>query len=345
MLLLWGLLFLVGAAGIAWKARDNIALGLAAPLVVDADRLTAADAAGLLEHRLITFTTPEVVNTLVTESYVNRRDRVLARYFVVRAGDRWLLIKGTADQQGDTFTGLLTDISPSETERAIGAFARSREVDPARLLPFLLDCTLDTSRGLVVGLFFLAVFLVPGLVLTGLGLWRILRPEGHALARALRRFGPPAEVAVAIDRSGQPVRVGPLEFAGDWLVCRSPRGAWIVFRHDDLLWVHKLVETVNRTTYHQVKIYDRLGAVFVGGGQSEEMDAVVDALTERNPWLVVGWDERVEKQWREDPASLVPRVEERREELRQKALGQANSPPRQAATDNATSADAGHPPA
>ena len=62
-------------------------------------------------------------------------------------------------------------------------------------------------------------------------------------------------------------------------------------------------------------LYDRHGVKFIGAGRAGEIDTVVAAITERLPWLVVGWDERVEKQWREDPASLVPRVTERREEL------------------------------
>ena len=178
----------------------------------------------------------------------------------------------------------------------------------------MLDDTLDTTRGLVVGLFFLTVFLAPGLVLTALGVRRLLRPDTHPLARALRRFGPPAEVANAIAAADPPQRRGPVELVGDWLLCESPRTGYTVFRANDLVWVHKMVETAGGRPLHRVKLYDRLGMGFEGRGSEEEIEATVAAVTQRLPWLVVGWDERVAQQWRDDPASLVPRVEEQRRE-------------------------------
>jgi hypothetical protein len=315
MALLWGLVFLAGAAGIAWKSREAIALGLAQPHPVSADDLASPETVDRLAGRPVTVESDEVVDTGVMEGYANRRDRVLARYLVVRVGDHHLLVKASASHQGNRFAGLLTGISSAELEKAVTPFIHEHSLREGSFLPAQLNCTVDTSRGLVVGGFFIALFLAPGIFWTGLGMWRLLRPQSHPLARALQRFGRPAEVADAIGQSGQPVRVGPVEIAGDWLVCRSRQSGVVVFRNDDLVWIHKLLETVNRRSLHRVKIYDRNGMRFVGAGSADEIDAVVAAITERLPWLVVGWDERVDKQWKEDPASLVPRVAERREEL------------------------------
>jgi hypothetical protein len=102
-------------------------------------------------------------------------------------------------------------------------------------------------------------------------------------------------------------------------VCHSPRTGYTVFRFDDLVWVHQLVETVNRTPLYRIKLYDRRGAMFTGRGRQDAIEAALAAVTRKVPWLVVGWDERVARQWQEDPASLVARVEERREELRARA--------------------------
>jgi hypothetical protein len=319
--LCWGVLLCVGAAGIGWAARGNFSQGLARPDPVDAEDLAAPEIVDRVDRHSIMFTTPEVIDTEVTLSFSNRRDKILSRYLIVRAGDRWILVKARPDDRGPSFAGFIGGISQEEIAKVIVPFCEDHEVDRKLILPFCLDGTVDTSRGVIVGLLFLIAFLVPGLVLTGRGLRRLMSPETHPLARALQRFGPPGEIADAIGWPGEQLRLGPIEFAGDWLVCKSPRSGLTVFRCDDLVWVHKLVVTVNRTQTHRIKLYDRLGVRFEGSGRADLIELAVAAITQRLPWLVVGWDERVEKQWIDDAASLGPRVEERRQELLQRAPG------------------------
>jgi hypothetical protein len=313
------------AAGIARVGRDRFYDTLAGPTTVDAEGLLAADAAGRLHLRAITFSSDTVHDTGAALGSPSRRDKIQARYLAVAAGDRWLLVKAPVDHEGSSFTGLVTDLNTDERTKVIAGFARARGIDPAQFLPFQLDETLVPDRPAVAGLLFLVVFLGTGVVLTAVGLRRLRRPETHPLARALERFGPPAEVADAVGRSGQPLRVGPIEFSGDWFVCQAPRTGWTVFRVDDLVWVHALQETINRTPLYRVKLYDRGGVMFVGRGRKDVIEAAVATVTAKAPWLVVGWDERVAKEWQADPASLVPRVEERREELRARAAKQPES--------------------
>jgi hypothetical protein len=317
-LLLWGVLLCIGAAGIGWRARHNISDALATPPSVDSAQLAAElaqpETAAALRRRPVTVDSPEAVDTWAS-TVGGRRGETTGRYFALKAGDRWLLAKAPVPHEGTSFTGTLVDVSADELDRVIVPFTRDNKVDVQLFLPALLDGTFDTARGLVVGLFFTGLFLVPGLILIVVGLRRLRWPETHPLAQALRRFGPPAEVANAIAPSDPPVRRGPIEFVGDWLLCESPRTGYTVFRANDLVWVHRLIETVGNRPLHRVKLYDRLGMRFEGRGNEKEIEAAVAAVTERLPWLVVGWDERVAQQWRDDPASLVPRVEERRQEL------------------------------
>jgi hypothetical protein len=321
-LLFWGVLLCAGAAGIAWEARDNFSPGLARPRPIDPGDLAAPDVANQLIGRTVTFDAPGAIGTGATVSYANRRDLTSARYFAVQAADRWLLVKVPAGQEGASFKGTVTGVSPAEQERVIGRFANDNDIDERLFLPVQVDGTVDTTRGLVVGLFFLALFLAPGLALVLLGLRRSRRPDTHPLARALRRFGPPAEIANAIDGADRHLRLGPVEFAGDWLLCDSSGSGYTVFRANDLVWVHKLIETVNGRPLHRLKLYDRLGVRYEGRGSEDKIEATVAAVTQRLPWLVVGWDERVAKQWKDDPASLVPRVEERKQELEARAARQ-----------------------
>jgi hypothetical protein len=315
-LLLLGVLLCIGAAGIGWRARRNISDALTTPPSVDAAELAAElsqpELAARLVRRPVTVQTPEAVNTWAS-TVGGRRGDTKAHYFALRAGDRWLLAKAPVPHEGTSFTGTLVDVSADELDRVIVPFAQDNKVDTQLFLRALLDGTIDSARGLVVAVLFTGLFLVPGLILIAVGLRRLRRPENHPLARALRRFGTPAEVANAIAPADPPLRRGPIEFVGDWLLCESPRTGYTVFRAGDLVWVHRLIETVGNRPLHRVKLYDRLGMRFEGRGNEQEIEAAVATVTERLPWLVVGWDERVAQQWRDDPASLVPRVEEQKQ--------------------------------
>ncbi len=311
-MVLWGLVLCAAAAGVARLYPGALPLVLAGPVPVGGDEL--AKGTGRLSRGPVAFSPTEAAVPVATLSKPNQPDTVFARYLAAPAGDRWLLVKVPGRHEGDSFTGVFAALSGEERDRVVAAFARANGVNAERFLPFRLDCTEDGRRPLVAGLFFLTVLFVPGLVLTALGLRRLFRPETHPLARALARFGPPAEVADALG-AGRPLRLGPVEFSGDWLVCRSPRAGYAVFRVADLVWVHKLLETVNRTPLHRIKLYDRHGVLFTGRGRADVVEAAYAAVRERVPWVLAGWDERIARQWQDDPASLVPRVEERRQEM------------------------------
>jgi hypothetical protein len=316
MLLYWGLLLCAASTGMALAYRGHFAASLAGPHHASAEDLASPEIVDQLARRAVVFDADEVRDTGAVVSYARRKDIVRSRYLVVPASEHWLLLKVPPAHEGNSFTGYLVRNDSDERDHVIAPFAVANHIDPQRFLPYQLDVTVDTSRGLVAGLFFAMALLLPGLVLVAVGLRRLRHPETHPLARALQRFGSPAEIANTIDVAGQPLRLGPIEFADDWLICHAPRSGYTVFRCDDLVWVHQLIETVNRSPLHRIKLYDRQGVTFAGGGRADVIEAAVAAITRKVPWLVFGWDERVAKQWREDPASLVPRVEERREELR-----------------------------
>jgi hypothetical protein len=314
-LLFWGLILTLGAISIAWVSRDSFVLALRRPVSIDAADLASPEFLKQLAHGYVTFQSADAVDTGSVIGYAKRKDKIVARYLVVPAGEHWLLVKVPAAHSNDTFAGYLAKLTKEESDSVIPGYAGDKDIDRDLFLPIQLDCTLDLNRGAVAGLFFFTVFLIPGMALTIMGLRRLRQPELHPLAKSLDRLGPPAEVANSIDPKSRPLRLGPIEFVDDWLICYEQTSGWVVFRVHDLVWVHKLVETVNRTPLHRVKIYDRLGGRFVGRGRPDVIDAATAAITERLPWLVIGWDERVAQQWQDDPASLVPRVEERRQEL------------------------------
>ncbi len=315
VLLLAGLFLCACAGVVGWLTRYALADGLVGPVPLDAGQLLGLGPGG----RSVTFDAPGAVDTGATAGHDRRPGVVAARYFAAPVEGRWVLVKTPAGHQGSSFTGTPDSIGRDERERVTQPFARDNDFDEGLFLPVRVDGTRDIGRDAGAALFFVVAFLGSGLVLVGLGLRRILRPQTHPLAKALARFGPPAEVAAEVDAGPRPLRLGPVEIAGDWLVCHSRQSGCVVFRTDELVWVHKLVVTINGKDSPRLKLYDRRGVRFEGGGKADAVDAAIAAVTNRVPWVVVGWDERVERQWADDAASLVPRVEERRQELLERA--------------------------
>ncbi len=161
------------------------------------------------------------------------------------------------------------------------------------------------------------------IVLLSLGVWwtvravlRMLWPERHPLARALRRFGTPGEVAALIEKDSYlraRLRVGPVHFLGGWMVCSSGLIGYKVFRLDDLVWVYQIVVT-GSGRHHLARFHDRHGAWAQVNGREPEINAILTAIARPRPWLLAGYALDLEQMWHNDRAALVEIVDQRKKQ-------------------------------
>jgi hypothetical protein len=190
------------------------------------------------------------------------------------------------------------------------------------LLPYVVDATREFQTHTVLLLGLVALVGVPGVWLVVQALLRSARPGRHPIAKALRRFGKPAEVAAAIERErgeNEPGQLGPVELAGRWLLCRSLGKGFQVFRLDDLVWVHKAVITVNGVPNYWAKLYDRDGVHFAVRADQKKIDALLGLLVQSVPWVLAGYAPELERAWQSNPQGIVAAVEQRRMEYEQGA--------------------------
>lgn len=161
-----------------------------------------------------------------------------------------------------------------------------------------------------------------------------LYPHLHPLLRKLAVFGPPVEVARAIDaelrRDDEVVTVGeplrsfrlnnhphhPVQVTRSWVVQRILYRVQVV-RLDEIVWVEK-----GDHRRVQVDVYSPFVAVRVRRGEEvlfflaeAGVHRLVLELLTRLPWVLSGFDPGREQQWRTDREQVVQAVQRARQEI------------------------------
>jgi hypothetical protein len=316
---LWGLFFLVVAAGIGLLMRYAVYNFFAGPFPVNMGTLRAIKDPDDAKRYFVTFAVDKVQKTGIGLQD-SKSKATYSEYVVVKAEDRFLLIELPTDHAGLTVTGTIGKPSKDEQEKVLAVLENQVPGVKSALLPFIV-CARGYSfqAGVISGLVGLAVLVGLGLWLVSIGVRRTRRPERHPLGRALERFGPLTEVAEAIDRdsrTGQCLRLGPVEFRGRWLIC-TRFGNCKIFQLDNLVWVYKKIVRVNGFPVYWVKFHDCQGESFEVNETQARVDGVIAAVNVVTPWLISGYDERLAAIWKKDPTALVAAVKDRQRQFEQ----------------------------
>jgi hypothetical protein len=313
-LLIVGLLLWAVAAALGTLIRNPLYNFVRGPFPVDHATLAAIDHPDAEARYYVTFEVAQVSEPVGTVRSSNSKEPH-AKYVLAVVKDRPLLLKVSTKHEGNSYTGTIGKPTAEEQAKVVDPLVEKAPGLKAVLLPYVVDTsTRHFHFWAVTGLLAVAVLLGTGLSLIVRALRRTVRPERHPLAQALERFGPSHEVAAAIGqeaRVGPVLRVGPVDFVGRWVICSAPKG-YKVFRLDDLVWVHKLVVRGQGTQYW-AKLFDRHGVSFEVCGKEGKIDGILAAVAAQAPWLIAGYDPRLEQLWKEDPAGLVGYVEQRRQ--------------------------------
>lgn len=191
-------------------------------------------------------------------------------------------------------------------------------------------------------------YVVPA-ILTGMALasvatfaWAVVvtvRPSWHLTYRRLAAFGPPYEVAAAIDKEladkGEVVQIGralrafrlsndlhqPTFVTRSWALQFTDFRLHVV-RLEDVVWVRKALfwsATADsgaswRANYF-VEVKVRKGSTVYFGGREADVDRLLFELISRQPWVLSGANERWDELWRIDQGQVFERVEAQREQV------------------------------
>jgi hypothetical protein len=184
--------------------------------------------------------------------------------------------------------------------------------------------------------FLLAAFALGGLAFFIWGLCLLVKPGWHPTLRRLGKYGPPREVAGAIDaeladadttRIGEPIRSfrlaradqthDPVFVTRSWVV--QPVGLGVkVVRLDDIVWVRGQGFAFARMVAAQgqavgVKLRDGSEEQFVLSAANAPR--LVLEIVRRLPWVHSGSDEVLERRWQSERQEFLAAFDRQREQV------------------------------
>lgn len=255
--------------------------------------------------------------------------QVVAGYHALAIGDRLLLVEVGANNHTPAIaaTGALENISLHTQEQILEPLYRKEPKLRGDFLPVMLKTDDFHGRGLVG--------LAIGATLLLIGLWcfynarrRRAAPDTHPIMTRLAKYGPPAEVAAAIDTeaaSPQAVNIGPVRCTPNWLLHASAFNLKPCALRE-LVWAHK---KVTKVYYNFIPVSKNFALVLhdrqrkqtliqVRGGE-KQVDQLLGALNHYAPWTLLGFSDELRHAWAHNPADMIRAVDERRAQYQRTA--------------------------
>jgi hypothetical protein len=332
-LLLWNLLllivlvFVVACGAYYWY---NFALG---PFPIDRETLVNMKSTDGLTRYYVAVTADAAADTggrLLSVQKDNSGREISrseqAKYVILMVDGRALIAKtGMSDSPFEKRrVGHLQPLPPDvrrDVLSPIEASLRQNQQEPLTILPVMLDATPFRTPGWLG-----VVVIVP---LAALGIWNVLRavrriwnPERSPIAKGLLRYGDPAEVANRIEQELQAqetAKIGFTNITKNWMVYAQKSRLQVVHL-GDVAWVYKAVTkhltngVPTGTTFAGV-MCDLAGTKTTVPMSDMFTHPFLLAVQKRVPWVLMGFDPRLDLIWRTDRQQMADIIEKRRREI------------------------------
>ncbi len=311
-----GLILVVGAITMSFNAYYNL---LAGPFTVTKDYVLGLNDVGQAKQYHVTIEADDALDT--GYSYVtseNGRETGRKNYTALVLDDRLLLVETKSDVNNRSHTGALVNISREVQREVLDELVKEvPELDGA-FLPFMLESE-EFKTNTILGL-------VAAVICLLIAIWGVLRAflrlsdvNRHPIMRALQRYGDPEEIADQIDHevNSYTDKKGNIKLTRNWLVHQQGL-TFNAARLNDVVWMYKHVlktkyygvVTVAKT--YSVYVWDRHGHCVTITSKEKQVDEMLQVIYQRAPWIIVGYDQQLEKEWKKNRAEVVASVDQRR---------------------------------
>jgi len=247
----------------------------------------------------------------------NGSESVEHYYFALPVLDRLLLVRTSAPDLLDTYTGTLMTIPNLEQANVITEIVNETPGLAGVFLPVMLD----TGNFKLNGYFILGGAVI-AFMLCGILFIAVIRhatdPLSHPIMRMLAAYGDPESKAAQVDTeivtAGK--KIAAAWITPTWLVV--PKAfTFRLMRLDDILWIYKQVVTHRRygivigRTYSGI-ICDRNGKTISVTAKEPKVDELLSTLHTRVPFAFAGEDLRIRDLWRRNRQDLAAEVDRRK---------------------------------
>ncbi len=297
----------------------NFALG---PFPAEASELAGISSPDQVQKYFLKVRTDEAYVTGIAEFAQNNEKRVMANFFLLKAGERLLLVRAKGEEPRTEYTGTLVAMPPMVRDALVKDAKEKGPELRALVLPVLLDAErsprdewIVTASGVVF--FFVGVFFL------GSGLYRSAKPEEHPARKALARYGDATGTAMQIEsemrNEGNGEKFGALQLTTNWVVWASAFDVKLT-QMKDLVWAYQKVIRHYHTFIPVGKTFsvilcDRAGQKFEVQAKKDTAPAALASLQRRVPWIIFGHSADLERAWQKQRAELIAAVDKRRAEM------------------------------
>jgi hypothetical protein len=157
------------------------------------------------------------------------------------------------------------------------------------------------------------LLLVPGVIVFGAWLRRIVNPSAHPLYQYLARLSDVQQMVQRVNEEFAGIKPGDApQFGINWLAQGNTFGVDLV-RWQDIAWLHIYTQVRNGVRSNYIRVRSRDGRQFVMPvAQQAQAEQLLRELYARAPWAEVGFSRELEQQWIKERATFLQRVDARK---------------------------------
>ena len=143
---------------------------------------------------------------------------------------------------------------------------------------------------------------------------QFFNPEKHEVIKSLTSYGPTDQIISDIENE---LKSPELSFPNgiitkSWLVGGSMHTLAVAFI-PEIVWAHKKTVTQQYVIKnHSVVVYKRSGHFFEITGKDKECMQILEVITKKVPWAILGYSPEISKLWRSDRTAFISSVDRRK---------------------------------
>ena len=142
--------------------------------------------------------------------------------------------------------------------------------------------------------------------------------ERHPLCKALSQYGPLYSVVPEIDAdvTAGTSSLNSVTFSRNWIIsCWLTRVA--VMRRDEIIWAYKKrtkhsVNFIPTGSSYSLVLRDARGKLLELSNSEQMVDGYLASLGQKTPWVIFGYDRKLEKLYKKELQSFAQTVSDRR---------------------------------
>jgi hypothetical protein len=251
-----------------------------------------------------------------TRNGVVESQKTTGEYMATIVGKHILVVRAKPGDIRENYTGAIKSL-PDDLKKAV--FSGMADPDlQAATLPVMLDATASYGEESILGYVVVGALVLSGLWMFLLSKKRTEMPERHPLCKALSQYGPLHSVVPQVDAdvASGTATFSSATFSRDWIL-----SCWLtqvaVMRRDEVIWAYKKrtkhsVNFIPTGSSYSLVLRDARGKLLELSNSEKYVDGYLASLAEQTPWVIFGYDRKLEKLYKKQLQSFVQTVSDRR---------------------------------